>query len=81
MSLRKAINATCKACLYDPIAGSGSWRTQILSCTAFHCPLYAVRPKPLSKGDAKGAIDFKLEKASNQLEIRPSSLEAAHGQD
>lgn len=48
MSLRKAINAKCKECLYDPIAGKGNWRQQVEACTSYSCPLYPVRPT--SKG-------------------------------
>ena len=45
-SLRSAINAMCRNCLYDRISGPGSWRQQIEACTAKTCPLYNVRPKP-----------------------------------
>jgi hypothetical protein len=47
-SLRKAINAKCRECIYDPIAGGGSWLQQITSCTSPNCPLFGVRPT--SKG-------------------------------
>jgi hypothetical protein len=40
MSLRKAINAKCKECIYDPIGGNGTWRQQVEQCTSFNCPLY-----------------------------------------
>jgi hypothetical protein len=50
MSLRAAINAFCKSCLYDPIGGSGTWRQQVEACTAPHCPLYPVRPKSTASG-------------------------------
>jgi hypothetical protein len=45
-SLRSAINAMCRNCLYDRISGPGSWRQQIEACTAKTCPLYNVRPRP-----------------------------------
>jgi hypothetical protein len=45
-SLRSAINAMCRYCLYDRISGPGSWRQQIEACTAKTCPLYNVRPRP-----------------------------------
>jgi len=48
MSLRAAINAKCKECIYDPIAGRGTWRQQVEACTSYACPLYPVRPT--SKG-------------------------------
>lgn len=44
MSLRKAINAKCKECIYDPYSGDGNWRQQVTGCTAISCPLFAVRP-------------------------------------
>lgn len=47
-SLRQAINSMCRYCLYDPIAGGGSWREQVTSCTSGSCPLFNVRPT--SKG-------------------------------
>ena len=44
MSLRNAINAKCKECIYDPIGGSGKWRQQVEACTSWDCPLFPVRP-------------------------------------
>ena len=43
-SLRSMVNAKCKACLYDPIAGSGTWRQQVEACTSGNCDLYEGRP-------------------------------------
>jgi hypothetical protein len=43
-SLRAAINAMCRHCIYDEKAGLGNWRQQVTACTAPHCPLYEVRP-------------------------------------
>jgi len=42
-SLRAAINAKCKECIYDPI-GDGNWRQQVMACMSPECPLYSVRP-------------------------------------
>lgn len=50
-SMRQAINAKCKECIYDPLAGLGSWRQQVEGCCSVNCPLYPVRPT--SKGKAK----------------------------
>ncbi|MGH7239626.1 MAG: hypothetical protein ACREHG_06120 [Candidatus Saccharimonadales bacterium] len=47
-SMRAAINAKCKECIYDPIAGNGTWRQQVEACTAHSCPLYELRPKSAS---------------------------------
>lgn len=43
-SLRAAINAKCRDCIYDPQAGLGNWRQQVTGCTVTDCPLYPVRP-------------------------------------
>ena len=43
-SLRAAINAKCKECIYDPGSGGGTWRQQVEACTSPKCPLYPVRP-------------------------------------
>jgi hypothetical protein len=42
-SLRAAINAKCKSCIYDPDA-RGNWREQVSGCSSANCPLHAVRP-------------------------------------
>jgi len=55
MSLRAAINAKCKECIYDPIAGKGTWRQQVEACTAPTCPLYSVRPTSKGAKDDSGA--------------------------
>ena len=47
-SLRSAINAKCKECIYDPIAGGGTWRFQVSECTSVTCPLFDIRP--MSRG-------------------------------
>lgn len=48
-SLRRAINAKCRECIYDPRGGGGTWKQQVEACTATGCPLYPVRP--LSDGE------------------------------
>jgi len=46
MSLRKAVDAKCRECLYDPCAtGLGPWRMQVEACTSPKCPLFEVRPR------------------------------------
>src|SRR6185312_8814576 len=37
MSLRAAISAKCKECVYDPLGGCGNWRQQVEACTARAC--------------------------------------------
>ncbi len=50
MSLRAAINAKCRDCVYDPEAkGVGTWRAQVRDCSVPTCPLYPVRPLPTSR--------------------------------
>jgi hypothetical protein len=45
MSLRAAINAKCKDCIYDE-CGGGTWREQIAQCSSTSCALWPVRPAP-----------------------------------
>lgn len=47
LSLRAAINAMCKSCLYDPGNGNGAWREQVKGCSSSSCPLHPVRPLPV----------------------------------
>lgn len=47
-SMRKAVNAKCRDCTYDPLGG-GSAAVQIAVCTDSACPLHAVRPVTASK--------------------------------
>lgn len=65
MSLRAAINAKCKWCIYDPLSGLGNWRQQVTGCTAKTCPLWPVRPLSSSAG-SKGA-ELAPEEATNEL--------------
>lgn len=46
MSLRAAINAHCRACIYDPQSGLGTWREQVAQCSVVRCGLWPVRPGP-----------------------------------
>ena len=43
MSLRKAINAKCKSCVYDELA-AGTWLAQVTLCSILRCPLFEIRP-------------------------------------
>jgi hypothetical protein len=49
MSLRKAINAKCKDCTYDPKSHGGTWRQQVETCAVTLCPLHPVRPLTVHK--------------------------------
>lgn len=56
LSLRAAINAMCKSCLYDPGNGNGAWREQVQGCSSTSCPLHHVRPLPVkARKTGKGA--------------------------
>ena len=46
-SLRAAINAMCKGCLYDSGNGNGAWREQVQGCSSSNCALHPVRPLPV----------------------------------
>ena len=43
MSLRKAVNAKCRQCTYDPL-DAGTAAQQISVCIDSDCPLHSVRP-------------------------------------
>lgn len=53
-SLRAAIDAMCRSCIYDA-RQPGTWRAQVAACTARTCPLYAVRPRPTAAQSAEAA--------------------------
>jgi len=63
MSLRKAINAKCKDCIYDPHSGSGNWRQQVEACAIKSCSLWPYRPKSSGKRQ-RGANSASLEQVS-----------------
>jgi hypothetical protein len=50
-SLKKAIEAKCKDCIYDEL-DTGSWRQQTENCTSKDCPLWEVRPVTIKSRDA-----------------------------
>jgi hypothetical protein len=47
VSLRKAIDAKCRDCIYDE-AAPGSWRAQVAQCSGLSCPLWPYRSAPRS---------------------------------
>lgn len=55
MGFRKAVNDKCKDCIYDPYAGTGTWRQQTEACDDQSCALWPYRPK--SRG-VKDLIDL-----------------------
>jgi len=52
LSLRAAVNAMCKSCIYDPFGSNGTWREQVQACSSANCPLHAVRPMTV-KGEKR----------------------------
>lgn len=47
VSLRSAVNASCRACIYEPgQRGMGGFREQVVDCVSVICPLHPVRPVP-----------------------------------
>jgi hypothetical protein len=72
-SMRVAINAMCRACIYDPAAGFGTWRQQVQVCTSLDCPLWEFRPvssEPLPDSSKK-ALPTTLTHWFDQLSSRP----------
>lgn len=62
-SLRKAINDKCKSCIYDSTNG-GTWRQQVELCAVTTCPLYALRPLAMPRGNGQNGAKTK---ASGQI--------------
>lgn len=46
-SYKAAIESMCRACIYDD-ASPGTWREQVRDCTCTGCPLFELRPQPIS---------------------------------
>jgi len=59
MSLRKAIDAKCRECCYDPTSGLGSWRQQVEACPCTHCPLHNVRLKKRANRPLSQVLEAK----------------------
>lgn len=55
MSMRAAINAKCKDCIYDPNCGGGTWRQQTEACTIKSCGLWPYRPRSATKVAGQGS--------------------------
>ena len=56
-SMRKAIDAKCKECIYDPLSGLGTWRQQTHACPSTDCPLHELRPLSESPFVPKEDVD------------------------
>lgn len=67
-SLRAAIDAKCKGCVFDAQA-RGKWREQVADCQGFTCPLYDVRPVP-RECLVRGTID-RIRVAAVHAKLNP----------
>lgn len=68
-SLRAAIDAMCKRCIYDPGA-HGNWREQVSECSSTGCPLHPLRP-------ISGA--FKRQRGGKAVPIGGATGSRVHG--
>lgn len=75
MSLRAAVNATCKKCIYDELGGQGTWLNQVANCTSFSCPLYSVRPTPRISTAKQRSLILAGEK--RQIDVAPDHCGSA----
>jgi len=71
---RKAINNMCKECIYDEVAGFGTWRQQTENCTSLGCSLYSVRP--VAAPYQKERAEARREHAQKQEEAASAGLES-----
>jgi hypothetical protein len=57
-SLRAAVDAMCRSCIYDPGA-RGNWREQVQACSSANCPLHPSRP--ISSASARDRTSVALD--------------------
>ena len=74
LSLRAAIDAKCKSCIYDQGHG-GTWREQVGECGSSNCPLHPVRPMPTTvKGQSSAQDDAGEQEPTDTPEESVSAL-------
>lgn len=73
LSLRDAVNAKCKSCIYDPFGGCGTWREQVQACSSANCPLHSVRPMAVKAPKAAPQTPEKVSGGSGGS-IAPDAL-------
>ena len=78
MSLRKAINAMCRQCIYDN-RDAGTCAQQIACCVISCCPRHAYRPVTASFIPAKVLSCYGI--AADELDDRARSLVRDEVQD
>lgn len=66
-SRKLAIEQHCKACIYDPVGGTGSWRQQAANCTSKNCALWPFRPTPYPKSISLGKAVSDAESVENRM--------------
>ena len=80
-SLRTAIDAMCRSCIYDAESGNGTWREQVQQCSSGNCALHPVRPLSVKaqKGNSEaqrnalgGSGPAKAEKAFHGPGLDPN---------
>lgn len=64
MSMRAAINAKCKDCIYDDCA-PGNWRQQVAACTISACSLWPYRPRSKSGATSARGEGGSVQKAAD----------------
>ena len=80
-SLRAAINAMCKSCLYDPGNGNGAWREQVQGCSSSNCSLHPVRPLPVKarkSGKDSHARELAPVAANDCSDAPPAAIKGHH---
>jgi hypothetical protein len=68
-SLRRAIDAKCRSCIYDPGCGGGGWREQVAACSSANCPLHPVRPQIAAKS-GRGAREGQRKAVAHTTAVR-----------
>jgi hypothetical protein len=74
-SMRRAVNAMCKDCIFDPVGG-GNWRQQVEACTSPSCALFELRPVSRPQDTREGSTRC----ARGQDAEIPSNGETLRGQ-
>jgi len=68
MSLRAAINAKCRECIYDS-KDQGTWRQQVGACTCPKCPLFPHRPVSIGHTRNRAELDDFEGKPSKKIMV------------
>ena len=77
-SLRAAINAMCRQCVYDPLA-KGSCLQQIIECAIADCPLYPLRRQRKSRVSGDPSIEGMSRQATRQSGLNEVPVDSGDG--